>query len=279
MPQRPGQHVTADRAAQAIEHIFTDCGFACDILSHDYGEDIVVQTMHKGVIDPFRLLIQSKGTRNIARYFRKTDHVYIVPVSIGHALKWARSSDLVVVVLWDITQKAGVWTVPKEQVDQWSMYLLQTRSARLEFRPDAKFTRQAARQLVWRARIEHYSHLLNRARYLDADRDAFVDDPAERARYRSLAPLLAFDFLRTVDVVVEAGVAAEFAERVQRAATKFAAEPDLQEGENPRDMALMLTLLAWIQERAEGQGAHTNLLMECCHVLDVSFAVLGTPEV
>jgi len=46
MPQRPDNHVVGDIAATKVQGILAECGWASDVVYHDYGEDLLVQSSH-----------------------------------------------------------------------------------------------------------------------------------------------------------------------------------------------------------------------------------------
>ena len=101
MPKRPHSHRVADQAVNRVESIFVNCGCACDRIQHDYGEDLLVQTALNDEVDPLRIFVQVKGTTDIQR-FRNKGLAYSLGVPKPLAQRWARSAELVVIVLWDV---------------------------------------------------------------------------------------------------------------------------------------------------------------------------------
>jgi len=65
MPKRTQSHVTADIAVTRVTSIFTELGWACQTVQHDYGEDVFVQSAIDESVDPFRLW--GAGKRNKER--------------------------------------------------------------------------------------------------------------------------------------------------------------------------------------------------------------------
>ncbi len=191
MPTRPINHQTADEALTAVERLFTECGCATQRVYPDYGEDLVVQPSLNGTIDPNRIWVQVKGTRDRDR-FRVKDG-YRLRVSTETALKWARSSDTVVAVLWDVVEKTGVWAIPADQIEDWDLIFDRPNTLGL-FLPDEEFNLQAAEDCIWDARLRHYSNLLLLSEAVAAF-NAGVEPDEEVS---SLWPVVAFDFLRMV---------------------------------------------------------------------------------
>lgn len=68
MPKRPHSHRVADQAVNRVESIFVNCGWACDRIQHDYGEDLLIQTALKDEVDPHRIFVQVKRTTDIQRF-------------------------------------------------------------------------------------------------------------------------------------------------------------------------------------------------------------------
>jgi hypothetical protein len=143
--------------------IFSACGWACEVVHKDYGDDLFVQPSHKGVIDHNRIWVQVKGTQTLERFRSKKDDTYKFKLPIGHALKWVRSADLVVFVLWDTRCQTGVWALPKEQFRGWDCYLKSASYVQLKLRRNDKFDKSSAAKIGWLARIDHYSNLISHA--------------------------------------------------------------------------------------------------------------------
>jgi hypothetical protein len=140
-------HRTADQASIAVQAVIADAGFAVEIIHNDYGEDLLVQTSHADEVDASRLWIQVKGTTAMARHRRRFGCAH--PVGFKHAIKWARSSDPVVVVLWDVAASVGYLSHPKAQVEAWHDRTTgaQLKTLSLRCRRDDVFDRDAVLRL------------------------------------------------------------------------------------------------------------------------------------
>lgn len=135
---------------------------------NDYGEDLLVQTSHAGRMDASRLWFQVKGTRDIGRYQLKRGGLRL-SVSKDHAIRWVRSTDLVVVVLWDVTAKVGWYALPAGQIDQWDGLSSGHATTTIHFADANRLTREAAERLAWKSRIDHFRHLTLSAHDIDAE--------------------------------------------------------------------------------------------------------------
>ncbi len=208
MPKRPPEHITAGRARAAVEAVIAEAGFAVEVVKNDYGEDLLVQTSHAGKMDASRMWLQVKGTRDSQQYRRATgSFAYSVP--IDHAIRWLRSGDLVIVVLWDVVNRTGWYAVVADQVDEWDSAEAGTSSLVVRFSPKHVFDSDAACSLSWRSRIMRYRALLLDASDVDREREAMDDAqnegsaPGEVRPIHGVTTLLALDFLRTLGMVRE----------------------------------------------------------------------------
>jgi hypothetical protein len=141
--------------------------------------------------------IQVKGTRRLASYLRSANtYGYLVPVR--HAIRWLRSADPVVVVLWDVIKDTGRFAVVGDGENLWDKTDAATKTLPLRISDDAVFDRQAVDHLAWLSRIERYQGLLLQAK-------AAADDRIGEAEDAELPPgqadLLAMDFLQTLGIV------------------------------------------------------------------------------
>ncbi len=71
MPKRPHAHVVGDQATNEVAGVWIACGCACERVTSDYGEDLVVQPALHQRVDPFQIRVQVKGTSSLQRFRRK----------------------------------------------------------------------------------------------------------------------------------------------------------------------------------------------------------------
>ncbi len=211
MPERPDEHKIGGRAVAAVHKLLKDQGFAVDEIKEDYGEDLLVQTDHEGRMDASRLWIQVKGTANLDNYrvskkSKKDRFKYSFP--LGHAMRWIRTIDLVIVVLWDVEKETGWYAVPRRQVDEWESVLSGQKEITLQFGktpgneggPAAKgvFSAEAMQRLVWESRFEHFRMLTVSA--LDVAKAQSPEPSTEGTENRKLV-LIMNDLLKLLDIV------------------------------------------------------------------------------
>jgi hypothetical protein len=215
VPKRPKAHVVADIAVNAVMSIFSACGWACEVVHQDYGDDVFVQPNHKGVVEHNRIWIQVKGTQTLKRFYSEKDHIYKFKVSVGHALKWVRSADLVVLVLWDTRRETGLWALPKEQLRGWDCYFMSTSHVHIKFKPDDRFDKSSADKIGWLARIDHYSNLISRAQVEDYSCQLTGHSAAHWANHGrgpqlTQLPFILCDFFRLLSIMDEGDVTPAF---------------------------------------------------------------------
>lgn len=165
MPHRPRSHVVGDIALSRVAAICNDLGWTCEAIHKDYGEDLWVQTTVGDIVDHHRIWFQVKGTDNIERYKNKRGVISYV-VDVNHAMRWVRSIELVVVVLWDIKADAGYWTLPKDNFTDWDLWDRRIKTVKLVFKKKNRFNSSAAHHISKIARSNFYNTLLARVQPL-----------------------------------------------------------------------------------------------------------------
>lgn len=153
MPKRPRAHQIGDVARNAVEKVFNELGWATEVVKQDYGEDLLVQPVFREEVEHFRIWVQVKGTAS-TRLPR--GGVRSVQVSAATALRWARSADPVLFVLWNVTLGAGNagWTATS--VRDWKDFKKPVAIAL-----DGKtFDKTAAMRFGREAFLRHYQRLL-----------------------------------------------------------------------------------------------------------------------
>lgn len=198
MPSRPDSHAIADIAVTSVMRVFSQCGWAAEVVQKDYGEDILVLPSYREKMDPCRIWVQVKGTRNVSQFWHGGEYLY--PVSIDHARRWIRSADLVVVVLWDVTNDSGYWCVPIEDEQDWAFDPLTKKTTNIKFNPEHVFDEEAAWLVGWKSRLRHYELLFKDA----MARDHYAESiPAIHPEHRSLIPIVAYEFLTLIEIIDE----------------------------------------------------------------------------
>lgn len=258
MPERPDEHKIGARAVAAVDKLLKERGFAVDQISEDYGEDLLVQTDHEGRMDASRLWVQVKGTADVERHrtskkSKKERFSYSVPM--GHAMRWIRTIDLVIVVLWDVERDTGWYAVPRRQIDEWQCKMSGQKEVTLHFGkssetepgPVAKgvFSPETLSRLAWESRFEHFRLLALST--LDVRREREGAPSIEGAESQRLA-LIMDEFLRLLGLVdpdhsdpTELMVKEEVRERIKEL---YEALIYGEMGEPPEDVGDQLRLVA-----------------------------------
>ncbi len=168
--QRPKEHEIGVKALKAVSNVLSSAGHKPKEIVNDYGEDLLVQTSRAHQMDASRLWFQVKGTAKIKRHRLKSGG-FRLSVSFDHAMRWIRSLDLVVVVLWDVVERVGWYAIPSDQVDAFEVTNSGRKSVTLRFTQEDGFTKEAVDRLVWRSCLEHYRLLVLGAQSAELDRE------------------------------------------------------------------------------------------------------------
>ncbi|WNO64659.1 DUF4365 domain-containing protein [Streptomyces sp. AM2-3-1] len=175
MPNRPREHEIGAKAESAVQSLWVSGGHAVDTIREDYGEDLLVQVCHQGRVKPSRIWVQVKGTkRDCSDTSRALPTQYIKATTM---LRWSRSADMVVVVLWDVTSHKGWYAVPQGQYDH--MHLAEAESGRipLKFDRTQEFNLASVDELSWRAHINHTDWYMQDAlSWLESEEARKLDD-------------------------------------------------------------------------------------------------------
>lgn len=203
MPTRPNSHVVADKAIADVTRIWIELGCACDPVASDYGEDLIVQPSCRGRMDPFRILVQVRGATSLERYRRKNGR-YTLRVRLESFYKWARSSDLTIVVLWDTSGQTGLWSAPQDGYDNWRFFCGAAKPSKITFAPSNGFDVLAASKIIWKARIRYFKNLIVAAQ---AEQPTFIKEKraaaakAHKKKDTKQADLLALELLILLGMV------------------------------------------------------------------------------
>jgi hypothetical protein len=276
MPKRTSNHIVADIAVAKVQDVLTSCGWTCEVVQKDYGEDLMVQTHYHGRVDPNKIWIQVKGTRDLQKRSKSSSISITIP--IDHVLKWLRSSETVIVVLWDIKRNAGLWTMPKNSLKEWDIIQSEHSSAKLVFDSSAAFDKDAAIKLAWMARLDHYNTLIAKA--LNDDLLFYRDSSKKKEEikaYKSRVPLLAFDFLRLIGVITNEGIDIGFRRILQNAQKRLGREFPKKSDQDLRNMAGFLAVLISIQ-RVSSCGVPESVHEACWNVVSTLMTRIDMQE-
>lgn len=273
MPKRTQSHVTADIAVARVVSIFTDLGWACQTVEHDYGEDVFVQSAVNESVDPFRLWVQVKGTQDVEALKNKEGR-FVWRVSHDHVLRWIRSLETIIVVLWDIKSDRGYWVEPREEFTEWECYLPDRKQASLFFSESKTFDRSTANKLIWEARIAHYSLLISNAKTTEARiLKAREKDPGAYPDFRSSVHTLTLDLLRILDFFGEDGVKSDIRKKIEGSAQRLVKDDPALSIQKARLSSLLLAILVYADRKCSGLGLPEDMLREIVKTAGVAIGV------
>jgi len=168
MPYRPLQHQIASQAVAKVTGVWTRIGAAVEEVRRDYGEDLLVQTCLNGKMDASRIWVQVKGAKDLA-FMTELNRITPIYIRADLALRWARTADLLVMVLWDVDNNCGWYVVPS-LTDLHSDLVRKDRDKiAIEVHSENQFNEKSAQTIAWEARLEHLSRFVRSFRKLQQE--------------------------------------------------------------------------------------------------------------
>lgn len=172
MPMRTPQHENGDTATTSVKLIWNKIGAAAEEIRQDYGDDLLVQThLSDGRMDASRLWVQVKGRKDINEKSGK----YNISVSADTVLRWVRTADVLVLVLWDTPRDRGWYMLPSADTlhSELSRKRGEDISLPIELSTTTVFDADAAASLAWWSRLHHLARFIRSFRYLEAEQKAW----------------------------------------------------------------------------------------------------------
>jgi hypothetical protein len=271
MPYRPAQHQIAGKAVAKVSEVWASIGAAVEEVRQDYGEDLLVQTQLNDRMDAARLWVQVKGVRH-APSMNRPDGRTQVRVRADLALRWARSADILVLVLWDVENDLGWYSIPR-LTDLHSELANKGRQMfSLHINSSDLFNSDSARAIAWEARLEHLAGFIrNFRRMQEEQRDE--DDPdkgswANEAIAEAVIDMMAD--LNMVDLKHKNGqrsltINAEFKDFIRG----NGGEVDEESTEDMDEYVLQLVLISLLKKISyeAGTGASISVLTEMSSIV------------
>ncbi|MEU0667805.1 DUF4365 domain-containing protein [Streptomyces lavendulocolor] len=256
--RRPKQHQIASLAVASVRRAWNKHGHAVDEIKEDYGEDLLIQTCLDGRMDACKIWVQVKGTATDCLSTRKS--LPKVRVKGQQILRWARSADIVVAVLWDVKNDCGWYVMPQGYFDHVELKERAQDELPLIFSRALPFDDAAVERLAWLARIEHANRSVQQA-LATLDEAQYMEDEANtNFHYGALASLV-FDFSVMIGIGrPEGGFTSDFLEDL--------ADTLLEHGEQEEDLekaareALLISIFQMIHFNCAGNGAPLALVSE-----------------
>lgn len=116
MIQRPRQHLLEDLARADLHRAFTECGWAVEDLSKDYGEGLLVRIFSAGRATQMSIFVQSKATDNLRTVIRDKQNFVSMKLSIKHIFHWEEFWQPVVLTVFDSMSRNTYWEVIQDAV-------------------------------------------------------------------------------------------------------------------------------------------------------------------
>jgi hypothetical protein len=174
MPRRPAQHQISDRAVAKVREVWASIGAAVEEIRRDYGEDLLVQTCLDGKMDAARIWVQVKGVTNAPK-MRASGETQ-VRVRADLALRWSRTADILVLVLWDINNDIGWYAIPTRTELHAELAGLGRAMVGLPIDSANRFNSESAQVVAWEARMEHLAGFIRNFRGMQEE-DYDDNDP------------------------------------------------------------------------------------------------------
>ena len=171
MAIRAKEHMTGDKALSKIRDAFESADFACNEILRDYGEDFFVVSHEEatGIVEPFRVFVQSKGTTREANWTE-----YVDPLTVRN---WVTGNELVVVVKRNVETGESRYCIPEDSFDYFDIHPYVIDRRNIPIRCEVEFKKDTPKELVWRARIRHYERMV---RLSLPDNERFQEIPKAR---------------------------------------------------------------------------------------------------
>jgi hypothetical protein len=202
--KRPSTHVAGDTGVANIMRAFVSAGWACDRVASDYGEDLIVQTVLAEQVDPFRTLVQVKSSSRVTPKGKK------LPWRIGveHALRWVKSSEPVLFIVWDLRRNRAWYAVPAEQYAEFELIVCESKTVQLNLQPLPPPTPEGLSKLGWMLRLRYYGIRMLTTQEQDRNHSLEHGDACDsKCSYKSALGAVVFEFFRATGVITKRGIA------------------------------------------------------------------------
>ncbi|WP_157660997.1 DUF4365 domain-containing protein [Burkholderia ubonensis] len=134
-----------------IRRVFEDLGYICNDITEDFGEDFFVYGEDEGVVEPFKIFVQAKGSEAWDR--KSSDWTeYCDPLTVRN---WILSNELTIVVRANLRSSEARYAIPEDECEYWAIDY----KTQFPIRLLTPFDEEAAERLIWIARIRHYDRL------------------------------------------------------------------------------------------------------------------------
>lgn len=237
MPKISESQLLANRAVSRVRSILGKAGALSEVITNDYGEDLLVQTQREGDADPFHIYIQVKGTR----LKKGRDGKFYQSLRIEHLYRWISHLYPVLVCIYDDDTENVYVIDPRERFSLWNLSISKYKTVRVKFLDSDRFDKTTAKRWIWQCRIGYFSDLLaifeNRTTY-------FVDDITPQRVAKAAARetrLIALNFIKSIGIVQGDEISENFRTLV-RSGARYFSEQYAEDGSNLREVFMFLVL-------------------------------------
>jgi len=126
-------------------------GYICNNITEDFGEDFFVYGEDDGIVEPFKIFVQAKGSKAWDRIPSDWTE-YCDPFTVRN---WILSNELTIVVRTNLRSGEARYAIPEDECEYWSIDYKTPFPVQLL----TTFDDEAAERLIWVARIRHYDRL------------------------------------------------------------------------------------------------------------------------
>ncbi|CAH1043798.1 DUF4365 domain-containing protein [Halomonas sp. TD01] len=174
MAKRTNNHKLGDLGELKVRMIFSEAGFAISEMSKDYGEDFFVFGEDAGVIEPFRIYVQVKTSEKNDQH--KSDWtIYEDCLTVRN---WIIGNDLTILVRHNKKSGEYKFCVPEDEVEYWNLPFI--KDSDIAINCNENFDAEAAKKLMWMARIRHYDRIVKITQPNEMGEDTWNDIPKYR---------------------------------------------------------------------------------------------------
>ena len=184
MAIRHPNHGLGSRAELRIMTIFEELGYACSKITPDYGEDFFVFGESDGIIEPFKLFVQVKSSAQVDQVPSDWTE-YEDPLTVRN---WVLANELMILVRHNHTSGETRYCVPEDDIVYWEI----DPHEKVPLHCSTQFDADAARTLIWRARIRHYDRIVRITQPNHFEKSTWRDVPHFRLFVREFLSRLSF---------------------------------------------------------------------------------------
>ncbi len=266
MTKLTASRLLADRGVIAVSKIFNEAGATAEVISNDFGEDLVIQSQLRDEADHFTILIQVKSKH----LKRKVNGRFSVSVDVAHLYRWASHMQSVLICLFDDESGNVYARDPKFLFSLWSLLATNKRSLSVEFGEGDLLDTAAARRRIWNSRIRYYETMIGWYEMAIEAMAAVKNSKRRIKHFASERNLVVFRFLQSLGAIEGDTISGVMRTYVTNASINFQTDNSRKRMKLTRADALALSLVAFAQDMTGG-GLPALLINLGAHVLEGAY--------